>query len=272
MSLRVRVLNLLVMGILSSGAQAAQTRFSMTSDGHPSNFPGFDFTLNVMTQIPDGPGSFMISAGDNESLDVTRDMITTTFGSSFGWYPVMGNHDIPFWVLKDHDYDGQGNGPVNPGPVGAQNSIYSFDAGPVHIVAINEYWDGANGPEALYYPDIVPETQAWLENDLANNDKKWTLVVGHAHAHPQPDEDWGDGFSWTDTGLNRYPARRDLFWKTLEDYDVMAYVHGHTHRFSHTVPPGSDVWEVSLGRATSADGEGFNQTRNTFVIVEANEN
>ena len=276
---RSTLIILLMLGILASGSQAEQVRFSMTSDGHPSNFDGFDITLNAMTQIPGGPGTFMVSAGDNEEVSVSHAMITATFGANCGWYPVVGNHETgeSHQYLDNYDYGAQGNGPVNFGPAGAQNTIYSFDAGPVHIVALNEYWDGTNNPnapEALYYPTIVPQTMTWLQNDLANNDKPWTLVVGHPHAHPQPDEDWGDDFSWSDTGLNRYPQNRDLFWQTLEDYDVTAYVHGHTHRFSHTIPkPDSRVWEIDDGQACGPTG-GMDPTHymTTFLTVEADEN
>ncbi len=63
--------------------------------------------------------------------------------------------------------------------------------------------------------------------------------------------------------LNAYPGNRDAFWSLLEEKGATAYVCGHTHRFSHYQPPGSDVWQID---AAQARGTGIHDT---FVIVTA---
>jgi len=144
--------------------------------------------------------------------------------------------------------------------------MYSFDAGPVHIVCINEYWNGgtAAGSDIARDGDAVTELRQWLADDLASTDKPWKLVVGHEPAYPQPDEDWGDARHVGDS-LDKYPANRDAFWDVLEQHDVAAYLCGHTHRFSHYLPPGSDVWQIDCAEARDLGQYG------AFLIVEAND-
>ena len=270
MSLRISSIVLLVLGILTGGLQAEQVRFSITSDGHPTDFDGFDVTLNAMSQVPGGVGTFMVSPGDMEHVDTAHAMITAEFGAGYGWYPVVGNHDHPLDYLINYNYGAQGNGPVNPGPAAWQNTIYSFDAGPVHIVALNVYGDGSDIHYG--YGELLPAHLDWLESDLAATDKDWILVFGHEQAYPHEDEDWGESHTWMDSGLNQYPESRDLFWQMLEDHDVTAYIHGHTHLFSHHLPVGGRVWEIDTALSCEPTvGMPPDHNKATFLIVEADE-
>jgi hypothetical protein len=153
---------------------------------------------------------------------------------------------------------------VNAGPTGTGETTYSFDAGPVHIAAINEYWDGGTsaGSDVARDGDVVAELRDWLAADLAASSAPWKIVFGHEPAYPQPDEDWGDA-RHVGNSLDKYPANRDAFWDLLEANGVVAYICGHTHRASHYQPTTSSVWQIDVGEARGIGKYG------TFLIVEA---
>jgi hypothetical protein len=260
----------MVLTAAAVGAPAGEVRFLVTCDNR--YYAGFADVLAEVAALPGGPGEFMVSPGDIDRCADTRDRLDTAFGSGFTWYPVIGNHELPgagseTYYGENIDYlRAYSYGPVNPGPTGCAETTYSFDAGPVHIACINEYWNGgtAAGSDIARDGDVVAELRTWLDNDLAGTDKTWKLVFGHEPAYPQPDEDWGDARHVGDS-LDQYSANRDAFWDLLEQHGVVAYVCGHTHRFSHYQPPGSDVWQID---AAQARGTG---AYDTFMIVTADE-
>lgn len=271
--MHTRVRFTLVMVLLACWAAPVHARvvkFSVTADNRYQS--GFATLLNEIDLRAGGPGEFMVSGGDIDRSATTRARLDTAFGTDFTWYPVMGNHDKPgggqeAYYGENMDYlRAYDLGPVNHGPAPTANTTYSFDAGPVHIVALNEYWDGGSytGSDAGAYGDVVPALRNWLDADLASTDKTWKIVVGHEPAYPWPDEDWGDARHVGDS-LDQNPANRDAFWSVLEDHDVTAYITAHTHRFSHYKPPGSDVWQID---AAQAQGTG---KYDTFMIVTADD-
>ena len=253
---------------LPAAGWAQPVRFSVTCDNR--NYSGFSDVLSAITSVAGGPGDFMVSPGDFDPCADTRTRLDTAFGGGFLWYPVIGNHELPGAGVENYsgeniDYLRAYNyGTVNPGPTGCAETTYSFDVGDVHIVAINEYWNGgtAAGSDVGTDGDVVGALRTWLANDLDASSKKWKLVVGHEPAYPQADEDWGDIRHEFDS-LNAHAANRDAFWSLLEDKGVVAYICGHTHRFSHYQPPGSDVWQIDTGQARGAS------QYDTFMMVTA---
>ncbi len=262
---------LIQLGALTATLHAQQIKFSATADNR--YYSGFSDVLDEIKLRAGGPGEFMVSAGDTDRCANTWGALATAFDANFMWYPVMGNHEKPgagresyggenMDYLRSYDL-----GTVNYGPTGTTNTTYSFDAGPVHVVSLNEYWVGGTTPpfvDHIGYGDVVPQLRTWLDNDLANTTKKWKIVVGHEPAYPQPDEDGGDARHVGDS-LDASPSNRNAFWSVLENHDVVAYLTGHTHRFSHYQPPGSDVWQIDL-----AEARGIGKY-DTFMIVTADE-
>ncbi len=268
---------LMFVGVFAVQLQAQQVKFSVTCDNR-NFYQGFTDILNEINLRAGGPGQFMVSPGDIDHCETNLQILNNAFEPDIKWYPAVGNHEMPdkgtenysgenMDYLRQYYYDHL-QGTVNPGPAGCVETTYSFEVGPLHIACINEYWDGTTNVDADEAPpwgDVVPELRTWLDNDLSNTTCKWKLVVGHEPAYPQPDEDWGDARHVGDS-LDANPANRDAFWNLLEQHDVVAYVCGHTHRFSHYQPPGSDVWQIDTAQA-----RGIGQY-DTFVIVNADDN
>lgn len=251
--------------IVPATSQAQQIRFSITCDNR--SYAGFADVLGQIDSVAGGPGEFMVSPGDVDPPAGTRSHLDAAFGASFPWYPSVGNHEeetaAHMTYLRNY-YTTHLAGTVNPGPTGSVETTYSFDAGDVHIACINEYWNGgaAPGSDVATNGDVVEPLRNWLANDLDGTTKKWKLVVGHEPAYPQPDEDWGDAKHVGDS-LDAHPGNRDAFWSLLEEKGVTAYICGHTHRFSHYQPPGSEVWQIDSAQAR---GTGI---YDTFLIVTA---
>ena len=258
-------------------AAAEPLRFCITSDSRGSN--GYADILDQIKLLPGSAGAFMVSVGDLSPPAKTRKQLDAAFGESLPWYPVVGNHEAvkkdnklsadAMQYLRDY-FDRHIKADANSGPAGTEQTTYSFDAGDVHIVVLNEYWDGtaAEGSDARLDGDVVAPLREWLAKDLKASAKPWKLVFGHEPAYPQADEDWVGGlFSsrHSATSLNKYKANRDAFWKALEDGGAAAYICGHTHRYSRYQPKGSKVWQIDAAQAAG----GSTSKYDAFVIVTA---
>ncbi len=210
-----------------------------------------------------GAGDFMISPGDIDPLYKTHSTILNNIGSSYLWYPVVGNHESETRLDMNwlRSYNSGGNslpGIVRSGPLNGKETTYSFDSGNLHVIVLNEYYDGSSdtGTDG----DISDSLYNWLIVDLAENNKPVTIVIGHEAAYPQPDEDNGRTRHLGDS-LDKYQSNRDRFWNALKDYGVTAYICGHTHCYSKVKIDG--IWQIDAGHAQGVGDEG---TKSTFLM------
>ncbi|MHC4424513.1 MAG: metallophosphoesterase family protein, partial [Planctomycetota bacterium] len=127
------------------------------------------------------------------------------------------------------------------------------------FVALNEYFDGADdrGTDG----DVVDALYDWLVADLAANTQPAVFVIGHEPAYPVG--------AHTGDSLNKYSARRDRFWKLLNDRKVIAYICGHTHYYSAlqqaqtgAYPCDAFTWQIDCGNAGNP-----RELEQTFVDV-----
>lgn len=212
-----------------------------------------------------GNTAFMISPGDLDPAPSAYWTITETLGTDYKWYPVVGNHELPgggeeestganLQWLNNFDY-----GTVNPGPGSCPKTTYSFDYSNAHFIVLNEYCDASG--EDVTTGDIPDYLYNWLQNDLQNTNQTTIFVIGHEPAYPRPDMDNGQ-MRHFGSSLDKYPGNRDRFWRLLVDYDVVAYICGHTHSYSLTGI--GHVWQLDAGHAR---GLGDTGTKSTFILV-----
>jgi hypothetical protein len=236
--------------VAAAAALAAEpVRFSIVGDTR--GLPGCVDVLRKL-KVAGGPGAFLLTPGDTDPADTTRAQLDRVFGPDLAWYPQVGNHEThsksSMAYLRDY-FDKRLKGKVNRGPAGTEQTTYSFDAGALHIVVVNDYWTGANAPGSdAGKEELTPALCQWLQADLAASRKPWKLVMGHEPAFPRPDANWGTA-RHVDDSLDRNPRSRDDFWKVLEGEGVAAYICGHTHRYSRYLPPGSRVWQIDAAQA-----------------------
>jgi hypothetical protein len=248
--------------------------FAVTADMRSYSGPGYDssqyFRGACEAIASRGKGAFMISPGDMDPTSDVRWTITSTLGTTYTWYPVVGNHELPGagqesysgsnmdW-LRSYDY-----GAVNPGPSGCPETTYSFDHQNAHFVMLNEYCD--SGGDTATSGDVPDHLYNWLVDDLSATGKTHIFVFGHEPAYPQPDADNGRVRHLGDS-LDQYPANRDRFWNLLRDERVVAYVCGHTHNYSAVEIDG--VWHLDAGHAR---GKGDTGARSTFIMINVDAN
>ena len=244
--------------------------FAVTADMRSYSGPAYDssqFFRGACEAIAaQGRGAFMVSPGDIDPPSNVLWTITSTLGTTYKWYPVVGNHELPGagqesypganmdW-LRSYDY-----GAVNPGPSGCPETTYSFDYANAHFVVLNEYCDA--GGDTVTSGDVPDHLYNWLAADLSATGKTHIFVFGHEPAYPQPDADNGRVRHLGDS-LDQYPAHRDRFWNLLRDERVVAYICGHTHNYSAVEIDG--VWQLDAGHAR---GRGDTGARSTFIMID----
>jgi hypothetical protein len=248
--------------------------FAVTADMRRYSGPGeydtseyFRGALEAISEL--GSSQFMVSPGDLDPVPDVFWTITSTLGTSYRWYPVVGNHDLPgagseeapgdnmAW-LNDYAY-----GAVNHGPTGCPTTTYSFDYQNSHLVMLNEYCDIAG--DDVTDGDVPDHLYNWLVDDLAGTGKEHVFVFGHEPAYPQPDQDNGRERHIGDS-LDQYPTHRDRLWDLLSQNGVVAYICGHTHNYSAIELDG--VWQLDAGHAR---GLGDTGARSTFMLIHVHE-
>ncbi len=206
-------------------------------------------------------GSFILTPGDIDPPANIFWTITQTLGTSYIWYPVVGNHDAEtlsdmVW-LRAYEY-----GSVNSGPTGCPETTYSFDYSQTHFVILNEYCDVLG--DATTDGDIPDHLYDWLVADLNATQMAHIFIIGHEPAYPQPDADNGRLRHALDS-LNLHAVHRDRFWDLLKARGVMAYICGHTHNYSLVRIDG--VWQLDVGHARGLGDPG---ARSTFSYIHTN--
>ena len=244
--------------------------FVVTSDmSHYSAQEYFDYPnffaalLRHLEQV--GPGEFMISTGDIIPADGTSWTVDQVLGEDYPWFPLPGNHDFGaaemdfFESFAFEEKDGVGPRIVRWGPASCPRTTYSFDYLNAHFAALNVYCD-AEAPWGI--DGSVSDTlYDWLAQDLAETEKDLIFVFGHEPAFPQPDDKTGQARHQEDS-LNQYREARDQFWTLLQEQDVVAYIHGHTHTYSAV--KNNDVWELDAGQAMGVRAA---PSPGTFLII-----
>lgn len=122
----------------------------------------FDGACEAMKRV--GPGAFLISPGDFDPPAANRAIIDRYLGPKFLWYIVVGNHEVenaavmPWvrdWLAADIPHV------VRRGLPGTKLTIYSWDFGNSHFVAIDSYpWATSGLPGLTGHKGKVDLTDA----------------------------------------------------------------------------------------------------------------
>jgi hypothetical protein len=200
-----------------------------------------------------GLGMFMVSPGDVEPPDASRELIDQVLGSDYLWYPAMGNHELEDTVHINYLRKlnaGETSLPnvVRKGPPGCEETTYAFEIGDCHVAVLNQYYDGKSdiGTDG----DVVPELLEWLENDLNSTTKPFVFVAGHEPLVAMPDMDNGR-IRHQGNSLDQYPDNAAKFHNLMRNHHVIAYLTGHTHGAS--VAKINGVWQIDGGHARGTE-------------------
>jgi hypothetical protein len=232
----------------------------------------FDGACAAMKRVD--PGAFLISPGDFDPPAAVRTVIDQYLGPKFPWYVVVGNHEVenaanmPWvrqWLAADIPHL------VRRGLPGSTLTIYSFDVGNSHVVAIDSYplaKEGKPGdktnPGNKGQVDLTDAEFQWLEEDLAATHQPFLWVSGHQPIESMPDMDSGR-VRHAGESVSFDPARAERFTALLKKYHVRAYICGHTHNAS-VVKLKNGVWQADSGHARGGGDAG---SPSTFLKIRA---
>lgn len=249
--------------------------------------------LNVLTddfnqiipQSPTGRVDAVVMIGDMNPINTGNVNTFAAYANSTAKtipaFFVAGNHelnniyDLPTIKSKFASYAYS----PKPGPAGSRNTTYSFNLGNIHIVALNEYWDGnSNNICDWYKPSgglnnddscfkystgdggFVPEGLfSWLRNDLNNNNKKWTIVVGHEPLYP-----WGGHVG---NSLDANVTNRNELENIFISKNVTAFIGGHTHKSGFRIV--DNIFHANAGVIGDNVGNGDDFATIMYAYVNA---
>jgi predicted phosphodiesterase len=217
-------------------------------DHATEEFHSKEYTLGGFEAIKNvGQGEFVVINGDLDPPQDTRALLDEVLGEDYPWYTVIGNHDAEteedMEFLRDMNRNGNSFANiVRRGPAGCEETTYSFDYNNVHIVVLNLYYDGEK--DNLADGVVTPKLLAWLEEDLKQNDKKYTFVFGHEPIRPVMDLVTGAVRHLGDS-MDQYYEETVLFERLLHKYNVNAFFSGHTHCASYANRNG--LWLINSG-------------------------
>ncbi len=139
-------------------------------------------------------------------------------------YPAIGNHDL--MAADGRAYFESFDLPSASGS--KSEAYYSFDYGPVHIVSLSsEVYESGTAAD-------VGAQRAWLESDLADNDRPWTIVTIHRPPYSST------------SGKTSESVRDDLV-PVFEAFEVDLVLSGHAHNYERTNDINGVVYIVTGG-------------------------
>ena len=238
--------------IFSTGTDSAgspEYTIAYLSDGRPGKEKSKserNLTIDFNQIIPQSPTKrvdAVIMLGDMDTIEKTSRAYADSTARNIPVFYEIGNHELENKadLLKIRElFTSYPFNPL-PGPDGSKDTTYSFNVGDMHIVVLNEYWDGNNNgvcdwktpsgginadDSCFKYNDadggFIPDALfKWLENDLDRNTKKWTIVTGHEPLYP--------GKRHVGDSLDKDKENRDKLEKLFVSKNVSAFIGAHTH-------------------------------------------
>lgn len=204
-----------------------------------------------MNYMGSNPTDVMLLLGDNAYNSGYENEYQTTFFNIYQdkllrntmLFPSLGNHDYANLSARMDDHDIHylkafalpKNG-ESGGVASGKEEYYSFDYGDIHFIALDSY-GRENG--SRFWVDGTPQ-MTWLKNDLAANQRKWTIAYFH-----HPPYTMGDHNSDTESELVN--TRQSLI-SVLENAGVDLVLNGHSHTFER-----SKLIKNHYGNETSYD-------------------
>ena len=161
--------------------------------------------------------------------------------SWFPFYPSPGNHDyntiwsnngilgIPYTLTSISDHDGPYYDIIDVpeqaeagGYPSTHEVFYSYDYGNAHFLSLNSevYAVGSNS--------VMNQMKAFIQNDLSQNDKTWTIAYWHQPPYSKGSHDSDDFYE-----LVMAEMREEII-PLLESFDVDMIICGHSHVYERS--------------------------------------
>lgn len=186
------------------------------NDGSDAEYQSKLFQVNgfsdIFHHLP-----FWPSPGNHDYNTVWEE--STLLGIPYSNIP-FASHEGPYFDLVEVPKYAEAGGFPSQHEV-----FYSFDYGDVHFLSLNsEVYDFAqtfNG---------INQMKTWIENDLQQNTRKFTIAYFHQPPYSKGSHDSDDAFELV------MKAMREKIIPVLESYDVDLVICGHSHVFERSYP------------------------------------
>ena len=135
------------------------------------NNPNMEFILHE--------GDMTLAGGEQNEWDIYYEDIDSAVQNDVQFYYAVGNHETYTYRLENGSY-GPAQSNVSTYMANVEmlgnERYYSFNHNQIHFIVINteEFWDNDD-----YFFDITTAQYDWIINDLANNDKPFTIALFH---------------------------------------------------------------------------------------------
>lgn len=192
--------------------------------------------------------SFAIMGGDMVNSGVSLEQFDAFLAAAetslpgLPFFAVNGNHESNFIGGKPELYLDVFALPKN-GPEGFAEELYSFDAGNIHVVAVNSWvFSGEQGLTDADFDRLAD----WLKRDLASSTADWQIVVTHIPVQAVHSDQTAEKL-------------KAAWGPILEDYGVDLVLQGHQHVYSRSVPlyQGRTDYEKGLTYIMGVSGSKF---------------
>lgn len=184
------------------------------NDGTDAQYQEKLFTVNgfsdIFSHVP-----FWPSPGNHDYNTVWSE--STFLGIPYANIP-LSDHEGPYYDLVEVPKYAEAGGYPSQLEV-----FFSFDYGDVHFLSLNsEVFD-----YTLSY-DGINQMKDWIENDLQQNTRKFTIAYFHQPPYSKGSHDSDDAYELV------MKAMREKVIPLLESYDVDLVVNGHSHVFERS--------------------------------------
>ncbi|OBR68892.1 hypothetical protein A7K91_25755 [Paenibacillus oryzae] len=200
--------------------KSTPTSFLFVTDSHTKQTQGMETYQELMTNaLEQYPSSqFVMHGGDFVDVGSAFEewqrfwQASSIYATRLPSALTLGNHDVK---SEGKDVFTKGaNFPLN-GPETQLQYAYSFNVDDAHFVVLN-----SEGTE-----EQMADQAVWLEEDLEQNDKKWTIAMFHRPAYH------------TESGRESLVEyTQTYFAPILEEKEVDLVLVGHDHVYSRTYP------------------------------------
>ena len=225
-------------------------------DARPSKFGTAGITeltedLNAcLAHSPTGTLSAICLVGDFDTGAQTLQAIAASTAKNIPIIWVVGNHEIDsggMTEVKSNYAKIPASYNLKPGPTGTDKTTYSVDAGDIHVLNFNVYWDGKTN-DASGKVSIQPALQTWIEANLAASTKPFKICTCHTPLYPYKRH-------VKDGGLDSNATTRDKLQASFIANGVSIFVGAHTHYA--TIHQIGGIYHVDAGVCghKTADGE-----------------
>ncbi|MBK6832668.1 MAG: metallophosphoesterase [Flavobacteriales bacterium] len=158
---------------------------------------------------------FYPAPGNHDYIEVWRE--SAIFGIPYSNIPLEDHHG-PYYDIVDVPEEAEAGGYASGLEV-----YYSFDLGNAHFISLNsEVYD------LLGTSDGIDRMVDWLQQDLAQNDRRFTIAYFHQPPYSRGSH---DSEEWTEFVME---AMRERVVPVLEDHDVDLVLGGHSHVYERS--------------------------------------